>query len=199
MSYIYCITNNINQRQYVGKTNTTIEKRWKQHKKDAPKRNFEKRPLYRAINKYGANNFSIEVLEECPPEESSEREIYWIEKLDTYHNGYNATLGGDGSHYLDYDKIVSTYKEVGSAQKTAQILGIAITTVFYIMRSYEIDTSKPTSTYKPVAKIDPNTHEVIETYINVEEAELANGNSHHISDVCEGKRKTCKGYEWKYL
>lgn len=199
MSYIYCITNNINQRQYVGKTNTTIEKRWKQHKKDAPKRNFEKRPLYRAINKYGANNFSIEVLEECPPEESSEREIYWIEKLDTYHNGYNATLGGDGSHYLDYDKIVSTYKEVGSAQKTAQILGIAITTVFYIMRSYEIDTSKPTSTYKPVAKIDPNTHEVIETYINVEEAELANGNSHHISDVCKGKRKTCKGYEWKYL
>lgn len=199
MSYIYCITNNINQRQYVGKTNTTLEKRWKQHKKDAPKRNFEKRPLYRAINKYGAGNFSIKVLEECSPEESSEREIYWIKKLDTYHNGYNATLGGDGSHYLDYDKIISTYKEVGSAQKTAQILGIATTTVFYIMRSYEIDTSKPTSTYKPVAKIDPNTHEVIETYINVEEAELANGNSRHISDVCKGKRKTCKGYEWKYL
>ena len=199
MSYIYCITNNINQRQYVGKTNTTIEKRWKQHKKDAPKRNFEKRPLYRAMNKYGVDNFSIKVLEECSPEKSSEREIYWIEKLDTYHNGYNATLGGDGSHYLDYDKIVSTYKEVGSAQKTAQILGIATTTVFYIMRSYEIDTSKPTSTYKPVAKIDPNTHEVIETYINVEEAEWANGNSRHISDVCKGKRKTCKGYEWKYL
>ena len=71
------------------------------------------------MNKYGADNFSIKVLEECSPEKSSEREIYWIEKLDTYHNGYNATLGGDGSHYLDYDKIVSTYKEVGSAQKTA--------------------------------------------------------------------------------
>lgn len=199
MSYIYCITNNINQRQYVGKTDGTIERRWYHHKKDAPKRNFEKRPLYRAINKYGAENFSIKVLEECSPEESSEREIYWIEKLDTYHNGYNATLGGDGKHYLDYDKIVSTYKEIGSIQKTAKILGVSKEQAFYILKAHHIDTSTPTTTYKPVAKIDPKTHEIIETYPCIEQAEQANGNSRHIAEVCKGKRRTCKGYEWKYL
>jgi len=42
-------------------------------------------------------------LEECLPEESSDREVYWIEKLDTYHNGYNATYGGDGKNYINYE------------------------------------------------------------------------------------------------
>lgn len=199
MSYIYCITNNINQKKYVGKTDKTIEYRWQQHKADAPKRNCEKRPLYRAINKYGAENFSIEILEECSSEESSNREIYWIEKLDTFHNGYNATLGGDGTHYLDYNKIISTYKKVGSVQKTAQILNIDCKNALYVLKASGIDTSKPTSTHKPVAKIDPKTHEIIETYACIEQAEQANGNSRHIAEVCKGKRKTCKGYEWKYL
>lgn len=38
-----------------------------------------------------------------------EREVYWIEKFHSFKNGYNATVGGDGRKYLDYDLIISTY------------------------------------------------------------------------------------------
>lgn len=107
MSFIYCITNDINGKQYVGKTNFSIEKRFKEHCYDRNRRKCEKRPLYSAMNKYGIEHFHIEQLEECPYDESEDREIYWINKLDTFHNGYNATLGGDAKHYLDYDKILS--------------------------------------------------------------------------------------------
>lgn len=56
------------------------------------------------MRKYGIENFHIELIEETTNPE--EREKYWIEYLGTYKNGYNATLGGDGKHYLDYDLII---------------------------------------------------------------------------------------------
>lgn len=62
MAFIYKITNLINNKCYIGKTERTIEKRWKEHLR---KRNSLDLPLYRALNKYGINNFQIEQLEEC--------------------------------------------------------------------------------------------------------------------------------------
>ena len=74
---IYIIKNDLNNKVYVGKTLLpSINDRFKEHLKDAPRRNFEKRPLYRAINKYGAEHFYIELLEECDMSILSEREIY---------------------------------------------------------------------------------------------------------------------------
>ena len=49
------------------------------------------------MRKYGIEHFTIEAIEECPINILSEREKYWISEFDSYHNGYNATLGGDGS------------------------------------------------------------------------------------------------------
>lgn len=76
MSYIYVITNDVNGKQYVGKTNGTIEKRFKEHIKDSKRERCEKRPLYNAINKYGIEHFSIKQLEECSEKEASTKEIY---------------------------------------------------------------------------------------------------------------------------
>lgn len=91
MNYIYCITNLINNKRYVGKTTQLIEERFREHCKDSQKERCEKRPLYDAMNKYGIENFKVECLEEIDdPAILSEREIYWIKELGTY--GSNGPL-----------------------------------------------------------------------------------------------------------
>ena len=48
------------------------------------------------MEKYGLNNFALEIIEECAQDKLDEREVYWIEYYDSYHNGYNETFGGQG-------------------------------------------------------------------------------------------------------
>ena len=100
MAYIYQIQNDINGKIYVGKTEFSIEKRFKEHCRDYKKEHCEKRPLYAAMRKYGIEHFHISLLEET--DDPEEREKYWIEKLDSFKNGYNATTGGDGKKYIDF-------------------------------------------------------------------------------------------------
>ena len=102
MSYIYKITNIINGKSYIGQTSRTIEDRWKEHL-----HNNHDIPLVRAFKKYGIENFKIECLEECSESMVNERECYWISYYDTYYNGYNATLGGDGRVQYNYEAILN--------------------------------------------------------------------------------------------
>ena len=95
---IYKITNLINNKCYIGQS-VNIHKRWNAHKRipfDSTERDYNNH-LYRSIRKYGLNNFSFEVLEECLESELNEKERYYISKYDSYFNGYNLTLGGDAS------------------------------------------------------------------------------------------------------
>lgn len=114
MGYIYCITNLINEKKYVGKTTYSVTKRFKEHCRDSQKERCEKRPLYNAMNKYGVENFIVEELIECPNEELDSYEVMYIDKLETYYKGYNATIGGDGSILFDYNKIIEIYKSGGT-------------------------------------------------------------------------------------
>ena len=135
MTYIYKIINNINQKIYIGKTSSTIEKRFKEHCNDSKKERCEKRPLYDAMNKYGIENFTVEKVEEVENDEiASEREIYWINKLRTYIgfndcNGYNATLGGDSKRIYDYQTIAKKYLELKNQKETAKYFQCDVETV----------------------------------------------------------------------
>ena len=98
MQGIYKITNKINGKSYIGKS-TNINKRWLTHRSLDYGRSPEK-TLYKAFIKYGLNNFSFEIIEEMNSKEyeelGNERENYWINYYNTFQNGYNETLGGDG-------------------------------------------------------------------------------------------------------
>lgn len=102
---IYKITNLINGHKYIGKS-IDIQARWCEHKRESnlPEEKWEENKrheqtrLHKAIRKYGSDNFSCEIIEECLEEELSAKEIYWISYYNTYLNkeDYNMTPGGDG-------------------------------------------------------------------------------------------------------
>ena len=89
---IYKIENQVNQKVYIGQS-TNIATRWRRHRSEANNLN-NSYPLYRAMRKYGLENFSFEIIEECSREDLDSRERYWIKKFDSYYNGYNQTSGG---------------------------------------------------------------------------------------------------------
>ena len=108
---IYKITNQINGHSYIGQTIFSLEKRFAEHQKDSLRTNLKNRPLYSAFRKYGIENFTIELIDTCEVSEVAEREQYWISFYDTYKNGYNATLGGEGKSFYDHDLILARLKE----------------------------------------------------------------------------------------
>ena len=109
MGYIYCITNKINQKKYIGKTTFSVEKRWNEHLTDCKRKHLEKRALYEAMNKYGVDNFTCEELCECSNDILDIKEQEYIEMFQTYHYGYNLTIGGDGKILYNYKDIVEYY------------------------------------------------------------------------------------------
>ncbi|MBQ8625423.1 MAG: GIY-YIG nuclease family protein [Agathobacter sp.] len=94
---IYKITNITNGKAYIGQS-INIEKRWRSEQNAAfePNSAAYEYPLQRAFRKYGLNNFTFEIIEECQQSELNNKEMYWIQHHNTFFNGYNQTLGGDG-------------------------------------------------------------------------------------------------------
>ena len=74
MGYIYCITNLINGKKYIGQTVRSIQDRFKDHSHQAYRPENDSRPICRAIRKYGIENFSIEQIEEVENDLLNERE-----------------------------------------------------------------------------------------------------------------------------
>lgn len=206
MAYIYKITNIINGKLYIGQTSSSIEERWKEHIKDSQKENIKNRPLYKAINKYGINSFKIDIIEEIINNDIASREKYWIEYFGTFKYGYNATIGGDGVPYIDYDLVVATYNEIYNQTEVARQLNIdrssvarilkirQVNNIFYAQEVNKTCNSNIINMYNLQGKF-------IKTFASARDAafEVTNKkNCSHIMDVCKGKRKTAYGYIWKF-
>ena len=105
MCGIYRVINNINGKIYVGKS-VNIKERWNTHIRESKVNDEQwnsnyrgvRTPFHAAMRKYGIENFTFEVLEECDQEQLNEKEKYWIKELNAIDReiGYNVTLGGDG-------------------------------------------------------------------------------------------------------
>ena len=212
MAYIYCITNKINGKQYVGKTTYSVTKRFQEHCRDSKKDSCKKRPLYDAMNKYGVENFLVEQLLECDELELSSYEILYIDKLNTYHNGYNATRGGDGTILFDYKEIVALYNKGMFIKDVASQMQCCVDTVRKVLRLYGISTRKDNtngkSKSKPIKQLTkdnvylrsfPSTVQAFQwLYDNGFCKSLNIGNAYKISQCADGKLKTAYKFKWEW-
>ncbi len=121
---IYKVTNKINGRIYIGKTNN-FEKRKIEHTKyDIDNHLY----FHKALKKYGEENFTWEIIDSADTlEEINALEKHYIETFNTYKpNGYNMTKGGDGGSMWNArpvvcltlkGKFVKRYDSAGEAER----------------------------------------------------------------------------------
>lgn len=93
---IYCATNVVNGKQYVGQTTLSLDRRWQGHLNRA--RDGSQGALHCAIRKYGAEAFKVEQIDFAETlVELNKKEARYILQLATLASGgYNLTTGGEG-------------------------------------------------------------------------------------------------------
>ena len=94
--FIYITTNHINGKRYIGQRKYDKQGKWKDYLGSGV-------VLSKAITKYGIENFSKEIIEECnSKKELNEREKYWISYYNAVNSNdfYNIASGGDGGNTL---------------------------------------------------------------------------------------------------
>lgn len=99
---IYKLTNTINNLIYIGQT-VNFKRRINEYKNRTPIKSSNYK-IIKAINKYGFNNFSYELIIECDVNELDQYEMYFIEKFKSYNPniGYNSMhIEQDGKYHIN--------------------------------------------------------------------------------------------------
>lgn len=164
---IYLITNKLNGMQYVGKS-INLKKRLSDHL------TYKNQLIDSQIAKYGADNFSFDIIEYTSEELLNEREIYWIQYYDTYNTGYNETQGGDGGgeHLYDYEAMVKEWMTGKSSIEIAKIYQCDRATVRRALRAFNISTAEAQRSYsaRQVIAYSMITKEPLRIFNSINEA-----------------------------
>lgn len=127
---IYCIKNTINGKCYIGQA-IKLQKRLKAHWNSWQRPEYEHIALYRAIKKYGIEHFEITILQSFHDSlgwrtkiQLDELEKKYITEYDSFNNGYNSTLGGDGGvlGYCHTEETKEHLREVRIQQESEKAL-----------------------------------------------------------------------------
>ena len=145
--YIYFIINQTTKCRYVGQT-TNFSRRKNEHLSKLRENKHPNQKLQSSWNKYGESNFIFEkiVYDNLSKEELNEQEKMFIQKYDSYNNGYNLTLGGDGGatrSKLDFDDFCLAYfcgkKYQGMTNQLGKYLGVDSSCISAIIREKSYD------------------------------------------------------------
>lgn len=222
LSGIYMISNNINGKVYIGQS-VDIKKRWREHRSAAFNLNSKDYDMviYRAIRKYGLDNFNFTIIEKCRVEELNNREKYWILFYDSKTNGYNVSLGGND--YTHLGNIVELYDysgkyicECSNAMEVSNKLGVFYGTVYQVLygkrlsvKGYQLKIkgdNKQIGKYVSrqggklrVCNLNDNDEKIAEFESIADAARILNLDSSCITKCCKGKLIHHGGFKWKYL
>ena len=222
---IYKHTNKINGKVYIGQTKQSPTERWRSG--NGYKNNVY---FYHSIQKYGWDNFEHEIIEKGidSVKLANAREIYYIDKFNSYKNGYNLTSGGDNRDHLgvpvlqiniDTLDIVNAYQTIRFAEESTGINHSQISRCC-LRNKKDIQAGgyywcfqdewhegwtpkkrKPPIAYnkKEVYQLD-KTGNIVNKFESVLDAEKTTGiKNSSIGQCCKGKRISAGDFYWCYI
>jgi len=210
MGYIYCISNKINNKKYIGQNiEKDIHERWKSHLKKGSNCRY----LKYAFQKYGKDNFNFEIICICFDNDCDKYEEEYMKKFNTIvPNGYNLReAGNNGNHNeqtkkkisesltLHHSKLSSEQKQKISDKRSGK------NNCNYGKKFSEEHKQKISNNRKDKRKVNCYNldNELIATFESLSDAAKAVNckYSSSISHCCLEKYKNCKtayGFIWKY-
>jgi len=208
MSFIYKITNLVTGKVYIGQTSSTVEDRYKVHKKSY--KNGKCHKLYNAMKKYGVDNFIVETI--CETNNPNDDEQYYIKKYNSVKDGYNISYGGNYNKIYNDDnekEVLDLFEKYKSIHKVYKISNYSRDYIRKMLHKNNIDyTNIKPNTYCNFnyAILDKDTKNIIKLFVNINEIKeflhyeysvyrLIEG----IEKVINGERKTFYGYIWNKI
>lgn len=189
---IYKITNLITGKIYIGQS-VHIERRFSEHCFPSKTSIISK-----AIQKYGKDNFTFEVIEECSKEQLDEKERYWIQYFNSIvPNGYNVAFSTNDTTHTSYrffdkdivDKIIFELQKGDlSFKEISQKYNINISNVSRINKG---ETHKQENLIYPIRKTKQHFNSVYQNFCL--DCNKPIGPSSQRCNDCENKRRREEG------
>lgn len=224
-SGIYCIENITTNKKYIGQS-VDVNDRWRRHVSELKHNSHHNDYLQKAWNKYGENDFKFYILEYCNEYDLDKKEIYYINLYNTIDRkyGYNLKSGGQAyNHYTEEikNKISESNKKAYKNQELRNKRSIDALNQWsnpeikekiigsnngmYGKHHTEETKQKMRKNRSGIPSHRRNTTPVLCIELNqkfddaTEAGKELSLDGSAILKVCQGKRKTCGGYHWKFL
>lgn len=189
---VYCYTNLLNNKKYIGQTIRTLKQRHSEHISDSYKNTTKKYnlPIHNAIRKYGIENFSLELLViGCTKYDIlNEHERYFIKKFKTNEKefGYNIADGGKNGNST-FGKTKEELEEWRRKINEKRDVKGEKNPMYGKSHTEETKEKIKKSTYNKsiqikIVKVDENDN--ITIYESTHEAERCGYDRRHIRDCC---------------
>lgn len=148
------------------------------------------------MKKYGVENFSFSVIEECPLQELDNKEVYYIEKYNSYihfpnSNGYNLTLGGNGRKITkeQIDKAIYLWEQGKTLLEISNQIHFCAQTIRDYLRRYGASYSPKENTRRTQMKKGCDCYDLWGNYLcsyssATEASTMLNLNLHTITKSC---------------
>lgn len=207
---VYCHTNKINGKRYIGITQNKPNRRW-QNGYGYKDRNSH---FYNAIKKYGWENFEHIILEEnLTRKEASEKEKYYIRLYNTNNEnyGYNITSGGDNNftrNKLTEEQRINISNKTKEAMNSVEIREYMLkvyNSEDWIRKNSEATKRQWVTSDLKLRVQATNGHKVrcVETgnvYLSILEAGRQTGLSRYkITQSCQNKSYIVNNTHWEYI
>lgn len=204
---------------YIGQTTNESRRRQKWF---GPDYHYAGTKIDRARHKYGRTNFTYEVLvrnlyasKKIAVKDLNILEIYYIGLFNSYKNGYNCTIGGDGvtgfkmtrAQRLYMSKINTgkklseeTKRKIGEVSRYIQNLPenkIKMSNIRKGRKNPNAILAMTKAKERPIIQLSLEG-DFIREFNSINEAYAFLSKRGNIAAVCRGKRLSAFGYKWKY-